>query len=210
MKRPICLFILCFLALCINAQQTYKNIDLIIKGNLIPLADNGYEKEMNSASVTPYLRNYIPSIEIGLNNTYFFDFRYRVLLSEKQIETSLSGNPLSLNTKTTARHRCYSYSVAGGYNVLKNHPRHVAKIALVAGIVQNRTENCENNTASNNYFLQNRLRNIVQILPVEALRLWCKLRIFLRKRLQQRPFHQLLQSKHQPQILRQYSTQIKR
>ena len=154
MKRPICLFILCFLALCINAQQTYKNIDLIIKGNLIPLADNGYEKEMNSASVTPYLRNYIPSIEIGLNNTYFFDFRYRVLLSEKQIETSLSGNPLSLNTKTTARHRCYSYSVAGGYNVLKNHPRHVAKIALVAGIVQNRTENCENNTASNNYFLQ--------------------------------------------------------
>ena len=85
MKRPICLFILCFLALCINAQQTYKNIDLIIKSNLIPLADNSYEKEMNSASVTPYLRNYIPSIEIGLNNTYFFDFRYRVLLSEKQI-----------------------------------------------------------------------------------------------------------------------------
>lgn len=154
MKRPICLCILCFLALCINAQQTYKNIDLIIKGNLIPLADNSYEKEMNSASVTPYLRNYIPSIEIGLNNTYFFDFRYRVLLSEKQIETSLSGNPLSLNTKTTARHRCYSYSVAGGYNVLKNHPRHVAKIALVAGIVQNGTENCENNTASNSYFFQ--------------------------------------------------------
>lgn len=154
MKRPICLLVLCFLALGINAQQTGSDIDLIIKGNLLPLADKSYEKEMNSASISPYLRNYIPSIEIGIDNTYFFDFRYRVLLSEKQIETTLSGNPLSLNTKTTAKHRCYSYSVAGGYNILKNYPRHVAKIALVAGIVQNQMENCESNTTNNNYFFQ--------------------------------------------------------
>lgn len=62
MKRPICLFILCFLALCINAQQTYKNIDLIIKGNLIPLADNGYEKEM-TASPDPVVSETV-SVEI--------------------------------------------------------------------------------------------------------------------------------------------------
>lgn len=154
MKRPICLLVLCFLALGIDAQQTGSDIDLIIKGNLLPLADNSYEKELNSASISPYLQNYIPSIEIGIDNTYFFDFRYRVLLSEKQIETTLSRNPLSLNTKTTAKHRCYSYSVAGGYNVLKNYPRHVAKIALVAGIVQNLVENCESNTTNNNYFFQ--------------------------------------------------------
>lgn len=153
MKKLIILTaIMLFANLCSYSQKGEKKFSFAIVENVLPFADFDYESTTNSFDNSKLLFNYIPSFEVGFDNTYFASLRFKALMVDKRVEGEgfTLANPLPANL--IKEHSGYSTSMVLGYNFTNRSQAHRFTAGVVLGWVHVKTEYVALPTQTGDYF----------------------------------------------------------
>ncbi len=153
MKRLILLTAAVLLAsLCSYSQNGERKFSFAVAENVLPFADFDYETTTNSFDRGKLLLNYIPSLEVGFDNTYFASLRFKALMMDKRDEEdgfTLAG---SLPADFIKAHSGYSTSVVLGYNFTNRSLSHRFTAGVVLGWVHVKTNYLALPSQTENFF----------------------------------------------------------
>ena len=154
MKKLIILMaIMLFANLCSYSQKGEKKFSFAIVENVLPFADFDYESTTNSFDNSKLLFNYIPSFEVGFDNTYFASLRFKALMMDEGV----NGQDVFTMTATgnaafIREHSGYSTSIILGYNFTNRSQAHRFTAGAVLGLVHVKTEYVALPTQTGDYF----------------------------------------------------------
>ena len=167
-----------FANLCSYSQKGEKKFSFAIVENVLPFADFDYESTTNSFDNSKLLFNYIPSFEVGFDNTYFASLRFKALMMDEGVNEQDVFTMTATGHATFIReHSGYSTSIILGYNFTNRSQAH-----------RFRSGTCEDGICcfadANRRLLPMGSRIGVQILSSRhklSLWIWSELRDFIRK-----------------------------
>lgn len=145
--------IMLFANLCSYSQKGEKKFSFAIVENVLPFADFDYESTTNSFDNSKLLFNYIPSFEVGFDNTYFASLRFKALMMDEGV----NGQDVFTMTATgnaafIREHSGYSTSIILGYNFTNRSQAHRFTAGAVLGLVHVKTEYVALPTQTGDYF----------------------------------------------------------
>lgn len=142
-----------FANLCSYSQKGEKKFSFAIVENVLPFADFDYESTTNSFDNSKLLFNYIPSFEVGFDNTYFASLRFKALMMDEGVNEQDVFTMTATGHATFIReHSGYSTSIILGYNFTNRSQVHRFTTGVVLGWVHVKTEYVALPTQTGDYF----------------------------------------------------------
>lgn len=129
-----------FASLCSYSQKGEKKFSFAIVENVLPFADFDYESTTNSFDNSKLLFNYIPSFEVGFDNTYFASLRFKALMVDKRVEEEGFTLAKPLPANLIKEHSGYSTSMVLGYNFTNRSQAHRFTAGVILGWVNVKTK----------------------------------------------------------------------